>query len=277
MRVSNSISEIRSQLTNSAKIAFVPTMGALHNGHLALIKEAAKISSTVVVSIFVNKTQFNDSKDYEKYPKQVERDIELLKDSGATHVFIPKDAEIFPTNSAFKIIPLQLTDCLCGSARVGHFDGVALIVSKLFNIIKPDVAIFGEKDFQQLTIIKKLVEDLNFSVEILGHKTVREESGLAMSSRNQRLSLESKIKAAKIFAILSEIKNQIHQQPQNITEILQKNGDKLLQSGFEKIDYLEVRTEKNLELVKNFDSKIPSRLFIAVYLDGVRLIDNLAL
>lgn len=277
MLVFDKISEIRKQLKNAQKIVFVPTMGALHDGHLALIQEAAKISTNVVVSIFVNKAQFNDLSDFAKYPKQIEKDLELLKNSGASHVFIPQDAEIFPDDFAFKIAPIKLANCLCGATRAGHFDGVSLIITKLFNIIKPEIAIFGEKDFQQVSIIKKLAVDLNFSVEILTHKTVREASGLAMSSRNQRLSENSKIKAAEIFKTLLEIKSQIAKQPKNIAEILQKNGEKLLQNGFEKIDYLEVRTEKNLDLVTSFDFETPSRLFIAVYLDGIRLIDNLSL
>jgi pantoate--beta-alanine ligase len=275
MLIAKKISEIRSQLKNANQIAFVPTMGALHLGHLSLIKKAAEISPVVVVSIFVNKTQFNDLSDYQKYPKTIEQDLELLKNSGATHVFLPTDDEIFAQDSSFKIIPTKLIDCLCGKARAGHFDGVALIITKLFNIVKPNIAIFGEKDFQQVAVIKKLVSDFNFDVEIIGAPTLRETSGLAMSSRNQRLSEPSKIKAAEIFRILSEIKNEVKTSSQKIKEILQKKSDKLLEIGFEKIDYLEIRQENNLELVESFDPQKPSRIFIALYLDGVRLIDNL--
>ncbi len=278
MLLAKTVSQIRSQLkTRSKKVAFVPTMGALHQGHLELVKKACEISEIVVVSIFVNKAQFNDLNDYDKYPKQIERDLELLRKAGATHVFIPENSEIFADDFSFKIMPTKMINCLCGASRAGHFDGVALIVSKLFNIVKPDVAIFGEKDFQQVAIIKKLVADLNFDVEIITHATVREESGLAMSSRNQRLSKDSKEKAAEIFKTLIEIKNSVKKNPEEIAKILAKNSKKLLQNGFEKIDYLEIRQEKSLELVTNFDSKISARIFIAVYLDGVRLIDNLAL
>jgi len=277
MLVSNTISEIRAQLKNSPKIAFVPTMGALHEGHLSLIREAAKISPTVVVSIFVNKTQFNDLNDYQKYPKQQQQDLELLKDSGATHVFLPQDSEIFSDDFAFKIIPTKLTDCLCGKTRAGHFDGVALIVSKLFNIVKPQIAVFGEKDFQQVTLIKKLVADLNFDIEIIALPTLRESSGLAMSSRNQRLSESGKIKAAKIFKTLNEIKDLVKKSPDEVPQILAHKSHEFLVQGFEKIDYLEVRNEKNLELVERFDDRIPSRIFVALFLDGVRLIDNIKL
>lgn len=282
MLLAKNIPQIRSQLKIEKqlgkKIAFVPTMGALHEGHLALVKKARELAEIVVVSIFVNKTQFDDFNDYQKYPKQVEQDLEMLKNSGATHVFVPESSEIFADDFAFKLLPTKLTNCLCGSARVGHFDGVALIVSKLFNIVKPDIAVFGEKDFQQVSIIKKLVEDFNFEVQIFAHKIVREKSGLAMSSRNQRLSERSKLKAAEIFKTLSEIKNEVKNSPKKISEILQKNAEKLLQNGFEKIDYLEIRDEKNLEKIsQNFDFKTPARIFIAAYLEGVRLIDNLPL
>ncbi len=277
MIIAKTISEIRSELKDAKKIAFVPTMGALHQGHLSLVKKARELSDTVVVSIFVNKTQFNDLTDYEKYPRTVEKDLELLKNSGATHVFTPDDNEIFSNDSAFKIIPTKLVDCLCGATRPGHFDGVALIVSKLFNIIKPTVAIFGEKDFQQVALIKKLVADLNFDIEIISQPTLREESGLAMSSRNQRLSEPSRMKASEIFKTLNRIKEEVQILPQNITQILQKNYNHLLEIGFEKIDYLEIRREKNLELITNFNPEVEARIFIALYLDKVRLIDNIKL
>jgi pantoate--beta-alanine ligase len=277
MKVTKTVSEIRKFLDNGEKIAFVPTMGALHEGHLDLVKTAKKKAKNVVVSIFVNKTQFNDPKDFTKYPRQLQDDLKKLKKVGATHVFAPNDDEIFSKDFAFKIAPTKLADCLCGAHRNGHFDGVALIITKLFNIVKPDIAIFGEKDFQQLSIIKKLAEDLNFDVEILSHKTKREKSGLAMSSRNQSLSKPNKIKAAEIFEVLSEIKNEVKKDPKNFERILQKKRKKLLESGFEKIDYLEIRDEKNLEIIKNFDKKTKARIFIAVYLGGVRLIDNLSL
>ena len=278
MFIAKTIPEIRAELKKSErKIAFIPTMGALHEGHLALVKKGREISENVVVSIFVNKSQFNDPSDYEKYPRQVAKDLELLKKSGATQVFLPESPEIFKDDFAFKLLPTKLVDCLCGSSRPGHFDGVALIVAKLFNIIKPDIAIFGEKDFQQVAIIKKLVEDFNFDLEILGHEIIREESGLAMSSRNQRLSESSKIKAAEIFLTLNEIKNEVKKSPNEIEKILQKKREELLNKGFKKIDYLEIREEKNLTLVTNLDNQKPSRIFIAVYLDDVRLIDNMRL
>lgn len=277
MIIAENISKIKSEIQkiSDKKIAFVPTMGALHDGHLVLVKKAQEIADIVVVSIFVNKAQFNDQNDYKNYPRQNLEDLKKLENAGVDLVFLPSDEEMFAEDFAFKIIPIKLVDCLCGSSRPGHFDGVALVVTKLFNIVKPDIAIFGQKDFQQLSIIKKLVSDLNLDVEIFAHETFREKSGLAMSSRNQRLSKDNKIKAAQIFKILSEIKNEVRKTPKNIDKILSEKSQELLKNSFEKIDYLEIREENNLKLINEFNDENPARIFIAVYLSGIRLIDNL--
>lgn len=273
MFVAKTIEEVREFLRSKTEfgktVSFVPTMGALHEGHLALVKKAKELGEISVVSIFVNKTQFNDPIDYEKYPKTLEQDLEKLRALDPSCVFVPEHSEIFSQDFVCKISLNSLGDSLCGASRPGHFEGVALIITKLFNIIKPDIAIFGEKDFQQVLVIKKLVRDLNFNVKIFTQPTLREESGLAMSSRNQRLSEASKIKAANIFRILSEIKID--------PTVLAEKKSELLAIGFEKIDYLEIRDEKNLSLISDFSGKIPARIFIAAYLDGVRLIDNLML
>jgi pantoate--beta-alanine ligase len=251
------------------KIAFVPTMGSLHDGHITLINNAKKNADIVIVSIFVNKAQFNDIKDYELYPQNLESDIKMLEEANVDALFCPLASEIYDENFSFKIIPTDMVDCLCAKDRVGHFDGVALIITKLFNIINPHFAYFGEKDFQQLAIIKKLVKDLNFDLEIFGVETVRESSGLAMSSRNQRLSAEAKTKASMIYKTLNEIKIN--------PQIIEEKKQELLANGFEKIDYLEIRNEDNLKLNMNLFSSQKRRIFIAVYLGGVRLIDNLSL
>jgi len=251
------------------KIAFVPTMGSLHDGHLTLIKNAKKNADIVIVSIFVNKAQFNDVKDYELYPQNLESDIKMLEEVNVDALFCPSASEIYDENFSFKIIPTAMVDCLCAKDRVGHFDGVALIITKLFNIVNPHFAYFGEKDFQQLAIIKKLVKDLNFDLEIFGVETVRESSGLAMSSRNKRLSEDGKIKASMLYKILNEVKNN--------PQIIDVKKQELLENGFEKIDYLEIRNEDNLKLNMNLISSQKRRIFIAVYLEGVRLIDNLSL
>jgi len=269
----NNIFEIRNFVHDNKKlnktIALVPTMGALHLGHVELIKSAKKKADIVIVSIFVNKAQFNDINDYQLYPRDLQNDIKILQDANVDALFCPLDSEIYQENLAFKINVIQMTDCLCGLDRVGHFDGVALIITKLFNIINPHFAFFGEKDFQQLAIVKKLVKDLNFDIEIFGVETVREPSGLALSSRNQRLSELGKIKASMLYKILNEIKIN--------PKIIENKKLELIKNGFEKIDYLEIRNEDNLKLNMNLFSSDKRRIFIAVYLEGVRLIDNLSL
>ena len=273
LRVFNKIFDIRNFVNDNKKlnktIAFVPTMGSLHEGHVALIENAKKYADIVIVNIFVNKAQFNDLKDYELYPQNLENDLKILNNTSADALFAPSNLEIYDENFSFKIVPTAMVDCLCAKDRVGHFDGVALIITKLFNIINPNYAFFGEKDFQQLAIIKKLVKDLNFNLEILSVETVREPSGLALSSRNQRLSTDNKIKASMIYKVLNEIKIN--------PKIIEEKKRELLENGFEKIDYLEIRNEDNLKLNMDLISSKKRRIFIAVYLEGVRLIDNISL
>ena len=273
LRVFNKIFDIRNFVNDNKKlnktIAFVPTMGSLHDGHVALIENAKKYADIVIVNIFVNKAQFNDLKDYELYPQNLENDLKILSNTSTDAVFAPSNLEIYDENFSFKIVPTSMVDCLCAKDRVGHFDGVALIIAKLFNIINPNYAFFGEKDFQQLAIIKKLVKDLNFNIEILSVETVREPSGLALSSRNQRLSADNKIKASMIYKVLNEIKIN--------PKIIEEKKRELLENGFEKIDYLEIRNEDNLKLNMDLISPKKRRIFIAVYLEGVRLIDNISL
>lgn len=276
-QISQARNFIKQQKLANKKIVLVPTMGALHQGHLALIKKAKTLGDCVVVSIFVNKTQFNDIADFTKYPRQEKADLAMLEDENIDMVFTPEDEEIFPENLNFQIIPNSISDCLCGAARKGHFDGVALIITKLFNIIKPDLAVFGEKDFQQLCLIKKLVAQFNFDIEVQSLATIREASGLAMSSRNQRLSFEGKKKAANVFKILQETKSEIKKQEKEIDKIIANKLEQLKSLGFDKVDYFEARQEQNLKLITNFDQSIPARIFIALYLEGVRLIDNLNL
>ena len=277
MKVIEKINEIKERLlihnNNQESIILVPTMGALHDGHLTLVKEAKKIAKIVVVSIFVNKAQFNNFEDFEKYPRNLIKDIEALKDCGINYIFAPSHQEIFQEQNNFEVNVLGIADCLCGRYRPKHFNGVALIISKLFNIIKPNHAIFGMKEFQQLLIIKKLVNDFNFSVKIHGFETVRNNQGLALSSRNQRLNNHQLLIASNIFRILNEIKNNFR----NNKNILMEKKQELLAIGFDKVEYLEIRDENNLQLIENFQTNQQARIFIAVYLQGVRLIDNLAI
>jgi len=278
MKIFKKISEIKShiQKLKSEKkiISFVPTMGFLHEGHLSLIDEAKKNSDIVVVSIFVNKKQFNDVNDFKNYPKNLETDIKKLESKKTGILFCPDDEEIYQNNNEkidFDFNPLA--NNLCGKYRENHFEGVALIVKKLFDIVKPNIAIFGQKDFQQLQIIKKLVRDFNLNIKIISAPIVREATGLAMSSRNSRLSKEESKKAAEIYRILQLIKKEILED-KNLELVLKKYKKELLKY-FDKIDYLEICDEENLQIIKQFNKKINSRIFIAVFLGKVRLIDNI--
>ena len=268
-------SELEKERNSKRKIAFVPTMGALHEGHLALIKKAKELADIVVVSIFVNKAQFNNSQDYEKYPRQTQLDLKKLEPFNVDYIFLPSEEEMKKVDYIEKIIPDNLKNCLCGSSRIGHFEGMVMIVSKFFDIINPHIAIFGQKDFQQLAIIKNLVKESNLNIEIFPYKIVREKSKLAMSSRNQRLSDDGKIKAANIYRILEEIKNDIANGEKNFDLLCQKKKKEFLDLGFDLVDYLEIREEESLKLITNYEDQKKLRIFAAVYLEQVRLIDNL--
>jgi len=279
MFVATTIKELKEQiaLNKNKTIGFVPTMGALHEGHLSLVKKAQELSEIVVVSIFVNKAQFNNISDYENYPQNFQIDIEKLSVFKNIIIFLPAIEEMLPNDLSFKITPNNLTDCLCGKTRPGHFDGVALILTKFFNIVRPNVAIFGDKDFQQLMIVKKLVKDLNFDLQIIPAKAVREESGLVLSSRNQRLNNKQKELATNIYRILQQTKTEILNNPKNITQIINSKHAEFLNLGFDKIDYFEARREEDLQLVTELENNSKTRLFIAVFIGEIRLIDNLAI
>lgn len=230
----------------SGSVAFVPTMGALHSGHEELLKEARKNSAHLVLSIFVNPTQFNDPKDLEKYPVTWEQDLEMAKRNGVDAIFFPNYQEMYPDNYAYKVIETDFSKLLCGKDRPGHFDGVLSVVMKLFNIVRPHKAYFGEKDFQQLTLIKGMVESFFMDIEIVPIATVREGDGLAKSSRNVRLTLEEREKAPRIHHIIST------------SQSADEASNRLKEEGFI-VDYV-------MDLM--------NRRFVAVKLGAVRLIDN---
>lgn len=281
MRIFHKISEIKSEIKNlkkqGKKIAFVPTMGFLHEGHLSLIDEAKKNADIVISSIFVNQKQFNEASDFTNYPSNLEGDIAKLESKKTDILFCPNSSEIYPRPNLINFEIKNLADNLCGATRQNHFQGVVLVVSKLFNIIDPDVAIFGEKDFQQLQIIRRLVSDLNFDIKIIPGAIFREENGLAMSSRNSRLTSDNLNKSPEIYKILSAAKTEIlSSKTDKIHEILEKAKIKLSKI-FDKIDYLEICDEENLQIVKEFDKNIKSRIFVAVYAGEIRLIDNIPL
>ncbi len=283
MIIFKEITKIKEKISSLKKkgkiVSLVPTMGCLHQGHLSLIKEAKKKSDIVIVSIFVNEKQFNDSNDFKNYPRNLVDDVKKLQDQKVDILFCPTLKEIYPSSQSnlVNFTVDQLADNLCGKSRKNHFEGVMLIVSKLFNIINPDIAVFGEKDFQQLQIIKRLVNDLNFDIQIISVPIFRAENGLALSSRNNLIKGDDHFKAMKIYEVLSKAKKQIlASKNNNIDNILKRSRIELLKY-FDKVDYLQICTEDNLQIIKKFNKKTKFRIFVAVYLNQIRLIDNIAL
>ncbi len=256
-------------------IAFVPTMVALHEGHLSLMKKGRKLSDILIVSIFVNPIQFNDKEDYEKYPRDDKRDLKLAKDAGVDIVFLPKAKEIYPEGFQTHVEVETLTKPLCGAFRPGHFMGVTTVVAKLFNIVKPHIAIFGEKDFQQLKVIQRMVRDLNFDIKIISGKTVRERDGIAMSSRNTLLNPEERRKAGVIHRALKYAK-ELFEKGERSAEKLVQGARRILESveGLS-TEYIEIVNPDTLENIKEINNK--ALIATAVYIGKVRLIDNLML
>jgi len=260
-------------LKETGVIGFVPTMGALHAGHISLVKQAISETQVVVVSIFVNPTQFNDKSDLEKYPRNLEADLKLLEKTGCQIVFAPKTEEIYPEPDTRKFEFGELETVMEGKHRPGHFNGVAQVVSKLFDVVKPDKAYFGLKDFQQLAIIKEMVTQLNLPVEIVPCAIVREESGLAMSSRNELLSAEERKNAAVISESLFqayELKKQ-----KSVNELQNWIADNINKNAYLNVEYVEIVDDCRLQHVKNWDEKGGKVCCVAVFCGKVRLIDNI--
>ncbi len=252
-------------------IGFVPTMGNLHEGHLTLVREAKKLCDVVVVSIFVNPTQFGPGEDFDNYPRTLEQDSRLLADVGCDIIFAPSVEQMYGTQPRLTNISVsQITDDLCGSSRPGHFDGVALVVTKLFNIVQPNYAFFGQKDYQQLAVIRQFVQDLNIPLEVIGVPIVRAADGLALSSRNGYLTPEQRQIAPVIYQGLKQAEEQLHQ-GKDLQQVLADLKTLLTDNGFV-VDYVEGR-QPNLLAVSQFDRDIV--LFVAAKLGGTRLIDNL--
>lgn len=282
--IKHTIAEVREQVKQWKKegliVGLVPTMGALHAGHLSLIEKAVEKCDRVVVSVFVNPIQFCPGEDLDKYPRTLEADTELCEKAGVNIVFAPSPAEMYGegqmrTNDflTYVIPPFFYVNKLCGKSRVGHFDGVCTVVNKLFNIVQPDFAFFGQKDAQQLVIIKKMVKDLNIPVEIVPCPIVREESGLALSSRNKYLSDEDKVQALVLSKILNNIKN-CYKKGITDVEALKETAYNFLNEHHD-LEYLEFMNEETLD-----EDKIATdstRVFIACKVGGVRLIDNILL
>ena len=261
-------------------IGFAPTMGNLHDGHLSLVRNLKKNGATkIIVSIFVNPRQFGPSEDFNQYPRTLKNDLELLEKEGVDLVFCPEMNSMYPSHISSEIIidnPKLMND-LCGKKRPGHFNGVLLVVNKLFNIIQPDIAIFGQKDYQQFILIKNMVENLFMEVDLILSPIIRESNGLALSSRNSYLSAENKRVASEIYASLLKIKDSLYENNDDIAQSIQLEIDSLNSIGFE-VEYLELRTLTNLEVCNEYQpGKDKYILLIATKLGTTRLIDNLIL
>ena len=252
-------------------IGFVPTMGNLHQGHLTLVQQARQKCDIVVVSIFVNPTQFGVGEDYDSYPRTLEQDSQLVAQD-CDVIFAPSVEEMYGSQPRLTQVSVsEITQDLCGKSRPTHFDGVALVVSKLFNIVRPHYAFFGEKDYQQLAFIRLLVQDLNFPIQIIGVPIVRAEDGLALSSRNGYLTEAQRKIAPTIYQSLQQAKQDLQQNKQSLSKVLENIREQLNQAGFD-VDYIEARTP-TLQKIDEFTQDIV--IFVAAKLGKPRLIDNL--
>lgn len=254
-------------------IAFVPTMGALHAGHMTLVKLAKKKADKVVASIYVNPTQFAPGEDFEAYPRTEKTDVDMLKSEGVDLVYIPKPESMYNVHHATKITVGGVAEGLETDHRPTFFDGVALVVTKLLNRVVPDIAIFGEKDYQQLATIRRLVEDLDMPIKIIGAKIARDEHGLALSSRNKYFDEEG----LKVARRLNEIMRFCAQQMsrgENVDLATDRAAKALLTAGFSSVDYVEVRSPNSLTVLEGGVLNAPARLLVAAHCRGVRLIDN---
>lgn len=255
-------------------VAFVPTMGSLHAGHLQLVSEAKAQADHVVVSIFVNPTQFGEGEDFSSYPRMLDADIDKLQTLGVDIAFIPATAEIYPGTAMTQVSISQVSDNYCGATRPGHFNGVATVVLKLFNIVQPDLACFGEKDFQQLAVIRAMVGDLNSSVEIISVPTFRETDGLAMSSRNAYLTERQRVLAPLLYQALCLAKQKILAKQLSFAEIEQDSLQGLIKQGI-KPDYFSICNRNDLLAATSEDSQLI--VLLAARLGNTRLIDNVQL
>lgn len=256
-------------------VGFVPTMGALHEGHLALVEKAKESSDVVFVSIFVNPTQFNNPDDFAKYPNTLDKDLDLLKNTGVDYLFIPDIQEIYPEKPMLSIDFGDLERVLEGAFRPGHFNGVGIVVSKLLNIVKPHKAFFGQKDLQQVAVIKRLVADLSFDVEIVVVPTVREEDGLALSSRNLRLSPTERKSALILFKALSFAKDELLA-GEPWLDVREKIDELIMTQIGVSLEYFELVRSDNMKILDKLEKNIPVSICTAAYVGEVRLIDNIA-
>lgn len=259
--------------TQNKTIGFVPTMGYLHKGHLSLVRRSLKENNATIVSIFVNPIQFGPGEDFKKYPRDFKRDEKMLRDIGVDAVFYPTVNQIYPQPYYTYIDVEYLSEVLCGKSRPGHFRGVATVVAKLFNIVKPDIAYFGQKDAQQAIIIKKMVHDLNMAIKIKTMPIIREKGGLAMSSRNAYLSPQERKDALILYKALLLAERMVKGGQTSAKKIIDKMKALIKQKKSAKIDYVEIVDEKTLRPVKRIYGEV--LIAVAVYIGRTRLIDNL--
>jgi pantoate--beta-alanine ligase len=255
------------------KVALVPTMGFLHEGHLSLIDKAREYADEVIVSIFVNPTQFGEGEDYKEYPRDEKKDLKLLKGKGVDAVFIPESSEMYPENFKTFCEVEDISKKYCGRSRPGHFRGVFTVVLKLFNITQPDVAVFGEKDYQQFIIIKTMTKDLNLPIKVIPSPIIREKDGLAISSRNIYLKSEERKEAAVIYESLIMAREMVEEGKYRV-EFLKKKMNELIKSKkHARVDYIEFVDPRTLETVDKVEN--PTRILMAVWIGKARLIDNM--
>lgn len=265
--------QVKAWAQDGLRSAVVPTMGALHAGHLSLVEAGLARADRVVATLFVNPAQFNDPDDLDAYPRTEGDDAEKLTQAGAHLLYAPSVTEIYPDGFTTKVTVTGLSEPLCGAHRPGHFDGVATVVTKLLLQAGTDYALFGEKDFQQLQIIRRLVRDLNIETDIIGCPTIRDADGLALSSRNQHLTPDQRRIAPALAQRMQEAADAITRGAA-LPETLEVARLRLLEDGFERIEYLELRAAEDLSLLHSLSA--PARLFAAAFLGDVRLIDNIA-
>ena len=280
MKVFHTVSGLRDDLVRDRiqglRIGFVPTMGNLHEGHLALLKQAKKTNDIVVCSIFVNALQFSLNEDWDKYPRTYQSDSEKLRDAGCDYLFHPDDTEMYPNglDTQSRVICPTMTDVLCGASRPGHFEGVTTVVSKLFNIVQPDEAVFGIKDYQQLAVIRRMVEDLCLSIQISSAPIHRETDGLAMSSRNRYITDDERPLVTVLKDSLDWIAEQIRDGNKEFSELENMAAERVSEAGF-KVDYITCSNSKTLDLAAYDDEDIT--VLGAMFTQAARLIDNVSL
>jgi pantoate--beta-alanine ligase len=276
MEVITTINEMRTRVLSARdskkSIGLVATMGALHDGHISLIRIARKENDELIVSVFLNPEQFDNNDDFDKYPRQLNEDIEIIRKENADVVFAPDNEEMYPEGFCTNVTQDRLTDALCGSVRHGHFNGVTTIVAKLFNIIKPERAYFGQKDYQQSTVIKRMVADLNMDIDIKILPTVRDEDGLALSSRNKRLSHEERQSALCIYSSLLKARGMFSSNIRDAKKIIKEMTSIIKKTKYTKIDYISIVNVNTLEDLSLIEGKALAA--VAVWIGNTRLIDN---